>query len=216
MTPRLILASLSPRRSDLLAQLGLQHAVMPADVDEAYLDGETPAEHVERLARNKASVISAREPGALVVGGDTVVVDGARVLGKPEDGPAAVDMLVSLAGRSHTALSGVALAGPHGVVSGVAETLVRFKAFSEYEARTYVETGEPLDKAGAYGIQGMGAALVEAIDGDYYAVMGFPIGAFVSVLLEAGWRYEYGSLTLVAEHEPVVEQAPGPVEPSDR
>lgn len=194
MTPRLILASLSPRRSDVLTQLGLQHLVMPADVDESYLEGESPAEHVERLARSKASVISAREPDALVVGGDTVVVDGARVLGKPEDGRAAVEMLVSLAGRSHKVLSGVALAGPHGLVSSVSETLVRFKAFSEHEARTYVETGEPLDKAGGYGIQGMGAALVEAIDGDYYSVMGFPVGAFVGVLLEAGWRYEFGRL----------------------
>ena len=195
MTPRLILASLSPRRSDVLAQLGLDHLVMPADVDESYLDGETPAEHVERLACEKATVVSALEPGALVIGGDTVVVDGVRVLGKPEDERAAVEMLVSLAGRGHVVLSGIALAGPHGLVSSVAETAVRFRAFSEDAARAYVATGEPLDKAGAYGIQGMGAALVEAIDGDYYSVMGFPMDAFANVLLQAGWRYDFGGLT---------------------
>ncbi len=196
MTPRLILASLSPRRSDVLAQLGLDHLVMPADVDESYLDGEAPAEHVERLAREKATVTSAREPGSLVIGGDTVVVDGARVLGKPEDDGRAVEMLVSLAGREHVVLSGIALAGPHGLTSSVAETAVRFRAFSVDYARAYVATGEPLDKAGAYGIQGMGAALVEAIDGDYYSVMGLPIDAFVNVLLQAGWRYDFGGLTL--------------------
>ncbi len=195
MTPRLILASASPRRSDVLAQLGLDHLVMPADVDESYLDGETPAEHVERLAREKASVISAREPGALVIGGDTVVVDGVRVLGKPGDAGRAVEMLVSLAGRGHVVLSGIALAGLHGLASSVAETAVRFRAFSEDAARAYVATGEPLDKAGAYGIQGMGAGLVEAIDGDYFSVMGFPIDAFANVLFQAGWRYDFGGLT---------------------
>ena len=195
MTPRLILASGSPRRSDVLAQLGLDHLVMPADVDESYLGGETPAEHVERLACAKATAISAREPDALVIGGDTVVVDGERVLGKPADEAAAVDMLVSLAGRSHMVLSGIALAGPHGIVSSVAETVVRFRAFSEDAARAYAATGEPLDKAGAYGIQGLGAALGEAIDGDYYSVMGFPVDAFGNVLVEAGWRYEFGRLT---------------------
>ena len=173
MTPRLILASLSPRRSDVLAQLGLDHLVMPADVDESYLDGETPAEHVQRLARAKAT----------------------RVLGKPEHDRAAVEVLISLAGREHVVLSGIALAGPHGVASSVSETAVRFRAFSEDAARAYVATGEPLDKAGAYGIQGMGAALVEGIDGDYYSVMGFPMDAFVNVLREAGWRYDFGSLT---------------------
>ena len=194
MTPRLILASLSPRRSDVLTQLGLQHLVIPADVDESYLEGETPAEHVERLAQRKAVVISTREPDALVIGGDTVVVDGVRVLGKPEDDRAAVEMLVSLGGRAHVVLSGIALVGPHGVASSVAETVVRFRSFSEHAARMYVATGESLDKAGAYGIQGMGAALVEAISGDYYAVMGFPIDAFMKVLLEAGWRYEFGRI----------------------
>jgi septum formation protein len=195
MTARLILASASPRRSDVLAQLGLHHLVMPADVDESYLDGETPAGHVERLARVKATVISAREPGALVIGGDTVVVDGVRVLGKPEDDGRAVEMLVSLAGRGHVVLSGIALAGPHGITSSVVKTEVRLRAFSTDTARAYVATGEPLDKAGAYGIQGMGAALVEAIDGDYYSVIGFPIDAFVNVLLQAGWRYDFGGLT---------------------
>ena len=202
MTPRLILASASPRRSDVLTQLGLDHVVLPAAVDESYREGETPTEHVERLARAKATTVTRGESGALVIGGDTVVVDGARVLGKPMDERSAVDMLLSLAGRSHVVLSGIALAGAHGISSRVAATEVRFRDMSRDEARSYVSTGEPLDKAGAYGIQGRGAALVAAIDGDYYSVVGFPVDAFLEVLLEAGWRYDFGRII--------------PLEPRDR
>lgn len=202
MTPRLILASASPRRSDVLTQLGLDHVVLPAAVDESYLEGETPTEHVERLARSKATAVTDTESGALVIGGDTVVVDGTRVLGKPVDEGMAVDMLLSLAGRSHVVLSGIALAGAHGISSRVAATEVTFRDMSRDEARSYVSTGEPLDKAGAYGIQGRGAALVAAIRGDYYSVVGFPVDAFLEVLLEAGWRYDFGRII--------------PLEPRDR
>ena len=194
MTPRLILASASPRRSDVLTQLGLDHVVLPAAVDESYLEGETPTEHVERLARSKATAVTDTESAALVIGGDTVVVDGTRVLGKPVDEGMAVDMLLSLAGRSHVVLSGIALAGAHGISSRVAATEVTFRDMSRDEARSYVSTGEPLDKAGAYGIQGRGAALVAAIRGDYYSVVGFPVDAFLEVLLEAGWRYDFGRI----------------------
>ena len=195
MTPRLVLASASPRRADVLRQLGLTPHVRPTDVDESYRDGETPAEHVERLARAKAEAVAVAEPGALVVGGDTVVVDRGRVLSKPANPAAAIDMLRSLSGRDHEVLSGLALSGVHGISSGVSSTLVRMRAFDSAVAAAYVETGEPLDKAGAYGIQGLGAALVERIEGDYYSVVGFPVGVFVDLLERAGWRFLFGTLT---------------------
>ena len=197
MTPRLVLASSSPRRAAILRQLGLAPDVMPARVDETYLADETPEEHVERLARGKAQSlsISMNEPGALVIGGDTVVVDGRRVLGKPRSGDEAVNMLAGLAGRRHEVYSALAIAGAHGTVSGVARASVRFRPFDRALARRYVETGEPSDKAGAYGIQGMGAALVDAVDGDYYCVVGFPVSVFLQLLERAGWRYDFGGLT---------------------
>jgi len=167
---------------------------MPAHVDESYLAGETAAEHVDRLARGKAEAIASEIPNALVIGGDTVVVDGGRVMGKPGSDEEAVDMLMSLAGREHHVLSGVAIAGPSGTVSRVVRTEVRFREFGERTARAYVATGEPADKAGAYGIQGLGAALVEEIRGDYYCVVGFPVAALLDLLAETGWRYTFGRL----------------------
>jgi len=174
--------------------LGLEPEVRPAHVDETYLPGESAEAHVERLARAKAEAIARSEPGALVVGGDTVVVDGVRILGKPRDEAEAVEMLLALAGKSHLVLSGIAVAGPAGTTSAVGRARVRFRAFGPGEARAYAATGEPMDKAGAYGIQGLGAALVEAVDGDYYTVVGFPIGRFVELLERSGWRYAFGSL----------------------
>jgi septum formation protein len=195
MAVRLVLASSSPRRADILRQLGLDPEVVPADVDETYLPAESPMEHVERLARHKATHVAQTETDALVVGGDTVVVDRARVLGKPKNVDEAVEMLRGLAGRPHEVLSGLALAGVHGLVSGVARTVVRFREFDDATARRYAETGEPMDKAGAYGIQGLGAALVEGLEGDYYSVVGFPVGVFSDLLGLAGWRYDFGRLT---------------------
>jgi nucleoside triphosphate pyrophosphatase len=192
--PRLVLASSSPRRADLLAQMGLGVEIFPANVDERYTEGEEPAAHVERLARAKAEEVARSHPGALVVGGDTVVVDGGLVLGKPTAPDEAVSMLLALSGRTHLVLSAAALCGSPGTVSAVGHAEVRFRAFDEGEARAYVATGEPMDKAGAYGIQGMGAALVEEIQGDYYTVVGFPLGRFLGLLRRFGWRYAYGRL----------------------
>jgi len=192
--PRIVLASASPRRADLLRQLGLEADTRPAHVDETYLAGEVPADHVDRLARAKAEAIASELPDALVIGGDTVVVDGRRVMGKPGSDEEAVEMLMRLAGREHHVLSGVAIAGPSGTVSRVVRTDVRFREFSESTAIAYVATGEPADKAGAYGIQGFGAALVEEIRGDYYCVVGFPVAALLDLLAEAGWRYAFGRL----------------------
>jgi septum formation protein len=164
-------------------------------VDETYLPGEAPVAHTERLAREKAEAVSRRAPDALVVGGDTVVVvDGRRVLGKPGTPDEAVAMLLALAGREHEVLSAVALAGAGETVSAVGRARVRFRAFGPDVARAYAATGEPMDKAGAYGIQGLGAALVDSIHGDYYTVVGFPVRRFLELLERKGWRYAFGRL----------------------
>jgi septum formation protein len=192
--PRLVLASGSPRRLDVLRQLGLSVDVRPGDVDESYLPGELPAAHVERLARAKAVAAWTPDEDALVIGGDTVVVSRGRVIGKPKDPDDAVATLLTLAGRTHEVLTALALAGAHGTVSAVGRASVRFRDFDADAARAYVDSGEPLDKAGAYGIQGRGAALVDSIAGDYYCVVGFPVGAFLDLLDRAGWRYEFGRI----------------------
>ncbi|MDA0328863.1 MAG: Maf family protein [Gemmatimonadetes bacterium] len=194
MIPELILASASPRRVDVLRQLGFDPTVQAADVDESYLEGESASEHVERLARRKAETVYTGGD-VLVIGGDTVVVDGTRIVSKPKSASDAVAMLLSLAGRSHDVLSGLAIAGPHGVVSSVTRTSVYMRDFDAATATAYVATGEPLDKAGGYGIQGLGAALVERIEGDYYSVVGFPVGAFLDLLERAGWQGAFGTLT---------------------
>ena len=197
--PQLVLASVSPRRSALLTMLGLAHEVVPADLVEALLPGEEPAAHVERLAREKATLVAARWPGALVIGGDTIVVLDGEVMGKPARRQEAVAALLRLAGREHTVLSGLAVAAPGGAVrAGVSTTRVRFRDFDEPLARRYVATGEPLDKAGSYGIQGLGAALIDSIKGDYHTVVGFPIPVLVRLLEQSGWRYAFGNLEPVS------------------
>jgi septum formation protein len=125
------------------------------------------------------------------------VLDG-RVLGKPEDATEAITTLMSLAGRTHEVFTALALAGSHGIVSAVTRASVRFRDFDVDTASRYADTGEPLDKAGAYGIQGLGAALIDSIAGDYYCVVGFPVAAFIDLLARAGWRYEFGRLTPAA------------------
>ena len=193
--PPLVLASASPRRAALLAMLGLAHEVVPSDQDETLLPGEEPAPHVERLARAKAAAVAALRPDALVIGGDTVVVLDGEVLGKPARRQDAVATLLRLAGRDHVVFSGLALAAPGGAVhAGVSATRVRFRDFDETLARRYVATGEPLDKAGSYGIQGLGAALIESIEGDYFTVVGFPVPTLVELLDRVGWRYVFGAL----------------------
>jgi septum formation protein len=185
-----------------MRQIGLDPEIRPADVDEAYLPGETPAAHVERLARAKAEALLEEARGQsegvlLVVGGDTVVVDGGMVLTKPVDEEEARAMLEGLSGRSHEVLSGLAVAGPRGTVSAVTRTTVFMRSYGPEIAASYVATGEPMDKAGGYGIQGMGASLVARIDGDYYSVVGFPVATFLDLLEQSGWRADFGTLTPV-------------------
>jgi septum formation protein len=191
-SPILVLASRSPRRAELLGRLGLHFEILPPEIDETYLAGELPADHTERLAREKAVAIAELRPEALVVGSDTIVVHRSEVLGKPRDTVEAVEMLRRLSGRTHEVFTGVAVAHAGRVSSGVERVSVRFRELGETECREYVATGEPMDKAGAYGIQGFGSTLVEAIEGDYFAVMGLPIVRMLGLLREAGWRYAYG------------------------
>jgi septum formation protein len=192
--PRLVLASGSPRRQSLLRQIGLAFDVEVAGVDEAVLPGEDGPGHVRRLAAEKALAVAARRPAAVVIAGDTVVVLGDRILAKPADAEHAVAMLLRLQGRTHRVETGVAVAAGGRVLVDVVGVDVTFRPFDARFARAYVATGEPLDKAGAYGIQGYGAVLVEAIVGDYFAVMGLPVARLVTLLEEAGWRYGFPSL----------------------
>jgi septum formation protein len=164
------------------------------------VDGESPEVHAERLSREKAWKVAEAYPEAVVVGGDTVVVRDGAILGKPTDADDAVAMLSSLAGRTHRVVSGLAVAFPSGNVrSGYSSTEVVFRDFDESFARGYVQTGEPLDKAGAYGIQGLGSALVEAIKGDYHTVVGLPLPLFLDLLRNGGWRYDFGRLEMTTE-----------------
>jgi septum formation protein len=192
--PRIVLASQSPRRAELLERLGLQFEVEPADIDEGYPEHEMPATYAERLAREKAISVAHRNHGALVVGSDTIVVLGSDVLGKPKDEADAVRMLNRLSGREHEVFTAVAAVLGGRVESSVERVSVRFRALDDREVESYVATGEPLDKAGAYGIQGFGSAIVESIRGDYFAVMGLPVVRMLSLFRRLGWRYDFGQL----------------------
>lgn len=187
--PRLVLASGSPRRRQLLAELGLAFEVRPSDVDESALPGETPEAMVERLAIAKAGARIA--PGEVVLAADTIVVVDGRILGKPVDASDAISMLAAIAGREHEVFTGVAVAiaaleSPRRVAVRIARTAVRMRALSVTEIADYVATGEPLDKAGAYAIQGLGSTLVASISGNYTNVVGLPIPAVVDCLRDLG------------------------------
>lgn len=192
--PTLVLASASPRRADILRSLGIPFTVDVSSLPEDPLPGEAPATHARRLASEKAVAVSLRHPGALVLGGDTVVILDGDLLGKPTDTDEAEAMLLRLAGRSHDVASGLALARNGAeVAAGVEVTRVDFRAFGREEARRYVATGEPMDKAGAYGIQEMGGSLVRRVEGDYTAVVGLPVSLLVTLLEEAGAPYRFPS-----------------------
>jgi septum formation protein len=191
---RVILASQSPRRRELLNLVGIAHEVQPADIDETYLAGERPRDHAERLARGKTAVIVTREPDAVVIGSDTIVVVDGDVLGKPADDGDAARMLARLAGRSHTVITAVAVAWRGETRSAVEEVGVAFHPLTSEEIAAYIATREPMDKAGAYGIQGYGATIVSRVDGDYFAVMGLPLQRLTRVLASLGLRYDFGPL----------------------
>jgi septum formation protein len=187
MTPRLVLASRSPRRRELLAQLGIAVEIRPADADETVLPGEPPRAYVLRVARDKARAVA----GELVLAADTAVVLGAEVLGKPSGADDARRMLRALSGTVHEVLTAVCVrrtdAGGARELEAVVATKVRFSPLSAAEIDWYVATGEPLDKAGAYAIQGSGGAFVLAVEGSVSNVVGLPLAETASLLRAAGF-----------------------------
>lgn len=183
--PTLILASASPRRKELLEQIGVQFQVRAMDIDESVKSGEGPEVYVERLAREKAAAAVEHFPMSAVLAADTTVALGDRILGKPESREEAVAMLTALSGQTHQVLTGVALASAGELNSRCVVTEVTFNELSLETIERYVDTGEPMDKAGAYGIQGKAAVLVKHIHGSYSNVVGLPL-AETAELLEAG------------------------------
>lgn len=183
--PQIHLASSSPRRKEILQALGLAFTVQSVAVDETQLDNETPADMVLRLADAKATAPTVAE-GGLVLAADTAVVLDGQALGKPRDRNDAVDMLLRLAGRAHIVLTGVALRGPDGTRTALSSTDVRFRKIARDEAILYWQSEEPRDKAGGYGIQGLGGAFVESIAGSYSGVVGLPVFETVKLLRAAG------------------------------
>ena len=185
MATRLILASSSPRRARILQSLGLKFEVRPADVDETVLPGEAPRAAVRRLARWKA-LVPDRGPTDCVIAADTVVVLGARILGKPRNRAEAMSMLADLSGRTHTVVTGVAILSAGKTATVVDLTHVRFRRMDEAEIERYVRTGEPMDKAGAYHVEGGGAAFIEAIHGSPSNVAGLSVTTARRLLKRAG------------------------------
>jgi septum formation protein len=194
MTVPVVLASASPRRRELLTLIGLRHEVRPANVDETLLAGEIPWAYAERLARAKAQ--AAATPGSVSIGSDTIVVIDGDVLGKPGDAAEAGAMLRRLSGRAHTVMTAIAVAYEGAVISDVVKVGVTFRSLRDDEIEDYIRTGEPMDKAGAYGIQGFGATIVDGVDGDYFAVMGLPLNRMIRLLESAGLRYRFGDSEL--------------------
>ncbi len=178
----LILASSSPRRADLLRAAGIPFQTVPVDVDEAVRRLEPPGDHVRRLAREKADAAFALQADAVVLGADTIVTVGGETMGKPRDAGDAIRMLRLLSGREHEVLTGVALVARRGVVVEVARTRVWFNPLNETEIADYVATGEPLDKAGAYGIQGFASRYIDRIQGSYSNVVGLPVALVYRLL----------------------------------
>ena len=171
---QLILASQSPRRQQLLQLLRVNFTVKPADIDEAMDPTLPPQQEVARVSRLKAEA-TPRNPGDVVIAADTIVVLGNRVLGKPTDKADAITMLQALSGRDHQVMTGITVLRDGDAITHTEITDVHFRPLTEDEILSYVETGEPMDKAGSYGIQGYAAPFVEGIRGDYYNVMGLPV-----------------------------------------
>jgi nucleoside triphosphate pyrophosphatase len=186
--PILILASGSPRRRQLLEMLGIEVAIQPPHIPEIREPHELPQPYVERLAREKAASVS----GDLVLAADTTVVVEGEVLEKPADPDDALRMLRRLQGRTHQVITAIALKTSGGTLTATDITAVTFRPADDAFLAAYVATGEPMDKAGAYGIQGYGAALVEGIQGDFFSVMGLPVRLVLQLLEQAGHPYRFG------------------------
>ena len=197
----MILASASPRRASILGILRIPFEVDPPSGPEVARPGEQPLEYALRLSQEKVREVAARHPGRWVLAGDTIVALDGEILGKPQSADDALRMLLRLRGRTHHVISALSLIRPatgrffreEAMFAGTETTAVTFRSFGRDAARAYVETGEPDDKAGAYGIQGMGAALVRRIDGDYGGVVGLPVPLLLDLLGQAGRPYSFGA-----------------------
>lgn len=192
--PRVILASASPRRRELLTLIGVAHTAEPADVNEDVRFDERPEAYVERLAREKAAVVAARHADAIIIAADTTVVLDREILGKPGSVDEARATLRRLSGHTHVVCTGIAVMHAGRVASAVEQVEVSIRDLTDAEIAMYVATGEPMDKAGAYGIQGWGATIVERIHGDYFSVMGLGLRRLVALLADVGVRYPFGPL----------------------
>lgn len=186
MKKRFIVASASPRRKELLRNAGYEFEIIPSDADETLEDGTSAAEAVDILSRRKAESVSEKNAGSVVLGCDTVVALDGVIFGKPKDKDEAFKMLESLSGKTHTVYTGVCVTDGERTETFVAKTEVAFYALSAETINSYIETLEPMDKAGAYGIQGFGSVLVKGIRGDYFAVMGLPVNESARILSSFG------------------------------
>jgi septum formation protein len=182
--PKLVLASGSPRRSEILKSVGWPFEKHVADIDESERDGETPEDYVLRLAREKAEAVAANYPGQMVLGADTTVVVDGQILAKPVDMGDARRMIRMLAGVSHDVLTGVAIV-KGGTTTGLERTVVKFAPMTDAEVNFLAEMGDPLDKAGAYAIQKQAALFIEKIEGDYWNVVGLPIRLVYSLVVSS-------------------------------
>ncbi|MCM3413124.1 Maf family protein [Metabacillus litoralis] len=189
MKKNLILASASPRRKELLELLQLPFEVIASEVEEVVDETLSPAEIVQSLAEQKATSVAENVSNAFVIGSDTLVVYEGKMLGKPKDFSEAVQMLKMLSGKTHEVYTGVCLINNDDVRSFYEKTSVTFYSLTDKEIDEYVQTGEPMDKAGAYGIQGYGSLLVKEIHGDYYSVVGLPIARTKRELVTAGFTW---------------------------
>lgn len=188
----IILASASPRRTELLRVAGVAHEIKPAHIDEQHQAGESPHDYVLRMACEKAAAVAAAQPASLVLAADTIVVINNRILGKPRDRLQAVRFLRLLSGRVHQVMTAVALSAPGsdaGQPDGLVQTSqVTFRTLTDRQISRYVATDEPLDKAGAYAIQGLGAVLVRHLSGSFSGIMGLPLAETMDLLHRHGWR----------------------------
>jgi len=186
---QIILASRSPRRVELLRQIGIEAEIMPADIDESVLAAESPPEYVLRMAREKAKAVEpAGAEDTLIIAADTAVVVGGRIYGKPASEADAAAMLRSLSGRTHHVLSAVALRQGNRLSSRLSDSAVTFRPLSDAEIQRYWQSGEPVDKAGGYAIQGLGAVFIASIEGSYSGIMGLPLQETAALLAECGFR----------------------------
>jgi len=187
----IVLASGSPRRKQLLEMLRIPFRVIPPDVDEHVLPGEKPDAYVTRLSRAKAEAVVSHAPGEVILAADTTVVLGGKIFEKPTSPQHAVQMLEQLQGKTHEVLTAVAVAENGRLEQALDVSRVTFRPNTRQTLEAYVATGEPLDKAGAYAIQGLGAPLIERVEGDFFGVMGLPLRLALDLLAKFGRPYRF-------------------------